>query len=264
MRRPLIVFCFALAIGASAHAGAWLQPKGEGLFIAQRSYFTSNAYYDALGSKQKQPRFDKWETQPYVEYGLAERITIGGTVFGQNLEQSGHQKIGIADPELFARTVLWQGQTQLISAQPFVKFPSMFRNETVPRGGSSSTDYGLSLLYGKNLHLLSTRDYLDVSGGYRIRDSQLQNQWHADAALGVGILQSWTIIPSVHSVFAAQKQTQNFSQTGDLDYDLIKAEIAANYRFNEKRSLQIGVFNHVWGRQTGNGYGISLGIAQKF
>ena len=262
-QRVFLFFLLALHAG-TAHAGAWLQPKGQGLFIAQKSYFTSSHYFDADGDKQKQSSFTKWETQPYVEYGLAENITIGGTVFMQSDEQSDHQKLGMADPQIFARSTVWKSGNQLVSLQPLIKFPSQFRNKTIPRGGSSSHDYELSALYGRSLNILSARDYLDLDAGYRVRDGQLHNQYHADAALGLGLSENWQIVPAIRTVFATHMNEQSFSETGDLDSDLVKLEVGANYKWNEKRTLSMTVFDHVWGRQTGDGYGASIGFAQTF
>ena len=264
MSSRAILFCLFAFTAGSAHAGAWLQPKGDGLFIAQKSYFTSSHYFDADGSKQKQPTFTKWETQPYVEYGLADNITIGGTLFTQSDQQSGHEKLGMADPQIFSRSTVWKSGSQLISLQPLIKFPSQFRSKATPRGGSSSHDYELSALYGRSLSLVSNRDYLDLNTGYRIRDNQLHNHYHADAAIGLGVSTNWQIIPAIRTVFATQLAKQSFSETGDLDDDLVKLELGANYTWSEKRTLNMSVFDHVWGRQTGDGYGVSIGFAQKF
>ena len=248
----------------SAHAGAWLQPEDHGLFIAQKSFFQSSHYFDAHGNQQKQPSFTKWETQPYVEYGLTKTITIGGTFFVQSDEQSGHQKLGLADPQIFSRAIIWKSGSQLVSLQPLIKFPSAFRNKTTPRGGTSSHDAELSALYGRNLNIITPRDYLDINTGYRLRNGALHNQYHADAALGLQINPNWQIIPAIRTVFAADMSTQRFSQTGDLDKDLIKFELAATYKWNDNRTLNMIVFNNVWGRQTGDGYGASIGFSQTF
>jgi len=264
LRRAILctlLVCFSANV---AYAGAWLQPKGSSLFITQTSYFSSDYYFDADGNKQKQSRFTKGEAQPYAEYGLAENITLGGTLFAQSNAQEGHKKLGMADPQMFARSSIWKSGSQLISLQPLIKFPSQFRNKTTPRGGSSSTDYELSALYGRSLNLLSNRDYLDVNVGYRVRSGLLNNQYHADAALGLGLGDNWHMIPAIRATFAAKMNDQNFSQNGDLDYDLVKLELGANYQFSETRSFSISLANHVWGRQIGDGYGASIGFAQKF
>src|SRR6185369_5643836 len=136
-------------------AGAWLQPKGDGLFILQKSYYTTDKYFDRNGDMQTQPRFTKWETQPYLEYGVLNNLTVGGTFYAQHVHQSSHDKLGIADPELFVRVGLYDDGTQLISLQPLLKLKSQYRNQTLPRGGSSSTDEELSLFYGRNTNWVS-------------------------------------------------------------------------------------------------------------
>jgi hypothetical protein len=259
------LFCILVMMyAASVQAGAWLQPHGSGLFITQQTFFSSSNYLDADGKRVKQPRFTKLESQPYIEYGLLPNMTIGGTAFPQINTQGEAQKTGIADPQLFVRSTVWHDTKQLISLQPLIKLPSQFRNQTTPRGGSSSTDYELSLLYGRNLHWLSARDYFDARLGYRVREKTLHDQLHADFVFGLGLFTNWQIIPAIRSTFATNRSAQAFSESGDLDYDLVKIEMAVNYRLSNTRTLQMSVFDHLWGRQTGDGLGASFGIAQRF
>ncbi len=264
MRRALLALMI-FAIAPSAYAGAWLQPEGQGLFIGQATYFTSDHYLDANGDRKSQARFSKYEIQPYVEYGLTRQVTVGGTGFAQEDTQSGKNKWGLADPEIFARVAVWKDDSQVVSIQPLVKFESIYGSDGAPRGGSQSTDAELSLLYGANVNLVSPRDFVDLRAGYRVRGTSLNDQWQADAALGLGISEHWQIIPAIRTITSTGiKHTTAFSENGDLDYDLIKAEVTAAYHIDERRAVQATVFDHLDGRQTGDGYGISLGFAQTF
>jgi len=264
MRRLLIgILC---CWNFPAHAGAWLMPEGEGLAITQLTHFTSDSYWDARGARQSQDRFSKWEIQPYVEYGLTPNLTIGGSAYLQQVQQGGDKNRGIADPELFLRTIVWQRGAQVVSLQPLIKLPSRFEhNESNPRGGSASTDAELSLLYGHSLHLLSDRDYLDARIGYRERTGNLNGQFKADIALGLSPSQHWQLIPAARYVRASiPEATPAFSESGELDYDLLKAELTIAYKLPSGNWLQATCFDHVSGVQTGDGRGLSLGYAVRF
>jgi hypothetical protein len=263
--RGIFVFLCSVFCAQAAFAGAWLQPKGDGLFIGQATYFASDNFFDADGVKQKQPQFSKEELQPYAEYGLLDNLTIGGTAFAQRDEQSGTSNYGVADPEIFARSVVWRDSVQLVSVQPLLKFHSAFGSDDPPRGGSSSTDEELALLYGRSLHVISDRDYLDLRGAYRLRGGALNNQWQADAAIGLQVAPRWQIIPAIRGVLATKINDRvAFSENGDLDYDLLKAEVTAAYHLDEQRWLQLCLFDHLAGVETGDGYGVSVGFAQRF
>jgi len=265
MRLGFIGFLATLGLSTAAHAGAWVQPQGHGLFIAQASYYSTNSYFDTNGDKQPQPRFRKYELQPYAEYGALDWLTTGGSAYAQSVSQSSQSNYGIADPELFARARVYTDDVQVVSIQPLIKLPSSFAENSAVRGGSKSTDIELSALYGRNLNLISTKDYADVRVGYRQRDRGLSPQWRGDVALGLGITDTIQLIPALRTVISTNlKDASTFSEGGDLDYNVLKAEVTGVYHLNDVQWIQAGIFSHVAGIQTGDGYGISLGFAQRF
>ncbi len=240
-------------------------PKGEGLAITQITNFTSDEYWDTDGTIQPQNTYHKWELQPYVEYGLTERITIGGTAYLQHTMQSGDKNRGIADPEFFARMKLWQHGPHLLSIQPLIKLPSRFEHHSsTPRGGSKSTDAELSLLYGRNLPIVSDNDYADIRLGYRSRSRHLHSQFRFDAALGLKPFERWQFIPAMRYVEASTIDTAAFRQNGELDYDLLKGELTVLYSLPSGNWVHATYFKHLQGYQTGTGSGISLGYAVRF
>lgn len=255
----------SLSLATAAQAGAWLQPQGHGQVIAQGTYFTSDKYYDYRGHATNQPRYNKYEFMPYAEYGLTKTVTIGGTASLQYDTQSSRDNYGLADPEIFARTSLYRDEKQVVSIQPLVKFKSAFDHKGSPRGGSDSTDVELSLLYGRNLNLISNRDYLDLDAGYRYRSTDLHDQYHANAALGLQVAPRVQLIPAIRTTIAAKRlRNVAFSQNGNQDYDLLKLEMTGRYSLTETQAVGLTVFNHVDGRQTGNGTGVTLSFAQQF
>ena len=258
-------FITAFAISTTAHAGAWVQPEGNGLFIAQSSYYSTATYFDTNGAEQSQPRFSKFELQPYVEYGVLDWLTVGGSAYAQSVSQSNQTNYGIADPELFAKMRVYRDDAQVLSIQPLIKFASRFAENNGVRGGSKSTDMELSALYGRNLNLITERDYADVRVGYRKRDRGLSPQWRGDVAVGLGITDSIQIIPALRAVISTNlTDSATFSEGGDLDYNILKAEVTGVYHLSDTQWLQAGIFSHVAGVQTGNGYGLTLGFAQRF
>lgn len=256
---------FCLTITSQAYAGAWLQPKGQVLAIGNATYYGTSRYFDQNGELQKQPRFNKYELQPYVEYGLFDWLTVGGSVYAQSVAQSGRSNYGLADPEFFLRTNVWNDATQTVSIQPLVKFGSRFAHDSSPRGGSESHDYELSVLYGRQMNILSDRDYLDASVGYRTRDRGLSDQVRMDAALGLSLTDTIQIIPAMRGIMATNPtDAAVYSENGELDYGVLKAEVTGIYHLNDRQWVQAGLFKPVMGVQTGDGYGLSVGFAQRF
>ena len=240
--------------------------EGKTLAITQLTHFNSNSYWDGNGQRRPQDRYTKWEVQPYIEHGLTQKLTVGGSMYLQQASQSDEKNRGIADPELFLRMNLWQSGPRLISLQPLLKLPSRFEhNDSLPRGGSKSTDLEVSLLYGESLELLSNRDYMDVRLGYRHRNQDLNGQYKMDAAIGISPWEGWQLIPAVRAVLAADKNDNAaFSQSGDYDYNLLKAELTVAYQLPNDQWVQATYFDHLSGIQTGDGNGIAIGYAVRF
>jgi hypothetical protein len=266
IRIPAFAGMTMLLLSTNAHAGAWLMPEGEGLAITQLTTFGSHEYWDANGNLQPQFSYRKYEIQPYAEYGLTKKVTIGGTAYLQRDRQAGGTNTGIADPEFFARVKLWNTDYQVLSLQPLLKLPGYFQhNDALPRGGSKSTDAELSLLYGYSLNIVSARDYIDARIGYRARNQGLNGQYKADLAVGLMPLEKWQFIPAIRYIKAQSIDSATaFTQTGDLDYDLLKAELTVAYHLDSGNWLQATYFQHLDGKQTGSGEGMSLGYAVRF
>jgi hypothetical protein len=260
-----LIFLITAWLTSAAHAGAWLLPKGHGLGIAQATYYTTSNYFDSDGNLQPQPRFSKYELQPYLEYGLLDNLTIGGSAYIQKVSQSGLDNKGIADPELFVRAHLWSDEKQIISIQPLIKFSSDFKHDRSPRGGSNSTDMELSLLYGRTQKILTSNDYIDLRMGYRWRNHNLSDQLRVDATAGLKLTEQLEIIPAIRGLMATKPTDVTvYSENGELDYAVVKAELTGLYHLNDTQWVHATFFKPIQGVQTGNGYGVTLGFAQRF
>ena len=256
----------ALLLPGISHAGAWLQKDGEGLAIAQATYFTTDEFFDASGNRQSQERFDKYELNIYAEYGLTEWLTVGTNMFLNQVEQGSQDNYGIADTELFARVPLYESDAWVASLQPLIKLPSAYDDDTINlRGGSRSTDVELSALVGINTPILSKRDFIDSRVGYRQRNRGLDGQWRIDATVGVYVADDWLVTSSVRAVISdANNNNATFREDGEQEFSQLKLEVGVQYNMSEDYWLQLTGFQHTAGQLSGGGEGITLGIGMRF
>lgn len=261
--RVLAIFFICFFVAPSAHAGAWLQQPGHGIALLQSTYFTSDEFFDQDRSLQPQESFTKYELQPYVEYGLTQHWTIGGTAYLNHVAQGSEENYGLADPELFARTHVWSTDTTVISLQPLIKFTSLYQDNSSPRGGSKSYDAELSLLYGQNLELFSQRYYVDMRAGYRWRSRGREPQLRTDMSIGTSVLENLQLITSVRYI-GSQETSASFVENGEQDYQLLKTEVTALYHLSDTHWLQATGFTHVDGQMVGAGSGFSFGFGRRF
>lgn len=266
--RHILSATLAIACALSACpaiAGAWTQEKGKGLVITQATYFSTNEYFDVDGARVKQNRFHKWEWQPYAEYGATDWLTLGGTAYFHRVLQSGQQNNGIGDPELFARLRLWNEDSSVLSIQPMVKLASSYTHDVLPRGGSRSTDFELSLLYGESFRLISSHDYLDTRIGYRWRGRGLAPQWRSDVAYGTHLTDSLQLVLAGRGIIAAEiDENTLFREDGEQDFDLMKGEATLFYHFEPGRWVHATAYEHLAGFMAGAGRGFTFGYAESF
>lgn len=247
-----------------AFAGAWVQEAGRSLISTQITLYSTNEFFDIEGNTTSQSRFHKEELNVYGEYGWNNTLTFGTNLFLNRASQNGSTNIGIADSELFARLLVWKDNHSVLSLQPLIKLPSLYEQSGSPRGGTDSTDIELSVLFGHSFRLLSETDYVDARIGYRTRNNGLNAQWRTDIAYGITLTDTLQIISAMRVITATQLEAETFSNNGELDYDLSKAELSALYHLNDGQAVQFSYFAHIAGRQTGSGQGISVGFTQRF
>lgn len=261
----LFILLTSIGFATIAYAGAWLQPKDQGLAITSATYYGTSRYFDDAGQLQSQSAYSKYELQQYVEYGARKNLTLGGSFAFQRVIQFGQSNHGIADPEIFARTKLWQGERQLLSIQPLLKLKSQFARAHAPRGGSGTTEAELAMLYGRNFHLISDDDYVDTKMAYRWRGNGLHSQWRVETSVGLNVTDKLQLVPAMRSVATPlMDETNTYTESGDSDYDMLKLELGAIYHLTPQQWVEANVFKPVAGIQTGGGTGISLAFAQQF
>jgi len=124
MLRAIVAVCLAyLCLGEAAWAGAWLQRKGEGVFISS----LSSHVFEGEG-----PRLQKLESAFYLEYGLHEHVTAVARWAVEEHQQvtliSERTPIGWVDRQTL--TV----QTRLSDLELAVRFPVFKRTSWVVSG----------------------------------------------------------------------------------------------------------------------------------
>lgn len=266
----LVSLCTALA-GAPAFSGAWLKPQNSGEIIVNGVYFSSNGFWNKNGDQSSQPNFQKFELNPYLEYGFSEEITLGGSVFLHALSQdtaagSSNDNFGLGNSEVFARTSLYRSEQSTLTLQPLIALPSVYEQRTAPRSGSDSLDAELSLLGGHNFSWLGASHYAEARLGYRHRfDGDLKDQIRLDVKAGIRLNDRFELIPAAYSIWSlAGSKNPVFTEDGQQDFDLIKLEAMLRYNVSERTYLQGGGFSHVYGRNVGDGSGMMLSFGRHF
>lgn len=260
-------FLLALILLPSvADAGAWVQPSGHGQLIHTSSLYWTGESFDAHGARQENPGFRKFETNPYFEYGLNEKWTLGTSVFLHYLYQEeaaygeAYSNYGAGNSEAFARYQILQENGFVLAAQPLVALPAHYRQKEAPTAGRPNWDGELALLAGYGFTWRGLDHYVDAKAAYRHRLGVLQDQWRFSATLGLGLTSSLQLIPELNWTQRLREGEGAISVAGQNDYDLLKAQLSLVWKVNERHALQLGGFRHMAGKDTGAGGGLFIAL----
>jgi hypothetical protein len=256
--RDLSLAAFLVCFFASheTHAGAWTQEKGKAQLIVTATHYTTDERYDDSGIKRSQPDYHKSELNPYLEYGVTDTLTAGANLFLQHADDSADSSSSLGDTELFLRQRIFKSERYVFSLQPMVKLPSPTGGDDTPAIGSEHPDLGLDAQLGVNFNAFGRTHFADLSAGYRHRFGTPEDQILFSGTLGLNIAERWTVMPQLNQTLRATRpNVATFTQSPQDDYSLTRASLSAVYKISEERSMQVGAFSHIDGKNVGAGHG---------
>ncbi len=258
-------------IASIAYAGAWTQKASNILLINNFSYYINDRYFDNSGKKQHIPDYQKYEINPYIEYGLRDGLTIGANLFFQRVSQDNiagshtNSNIGIGDTELFIRKRLWQEDGWIFSAMPLIKLPSLESKYAQPNIGSNNYDMELTLSGGYGFKALNLNHFINIDASYRHRFGSPHDQLKLTTSAGISVSKNTMLLTQIFTTTRVNSNTNPlFTQSSGDDYDLTKLQISTIYKIDNKLSLQIGAFHNLDGRNIGNGNGFNFAVHKFF
>lgn len=255
-----------LLVSHAAWAGAWTQPQGKGQLILNNWYYQADERFTNTGSDVSQPTYRKYELNPYMEYGIADGITLGTNLSLQRTSQSSNTNWGIGDSEFFARFRLLQQHGWAVAAEPMVKLPSPHASrDEVPVIGGDASDVGMTLSAGYGFEAYGKQHFITADAGYRHRFGTPEDQMRYSLTAGFSLAPKWQLMPQV---FVTQRTNSpavaTFTQSTGDDYNLVKLQLSAVYHYNDEWALQAGTFSHVDGKNSGAGEGVLFAIWKNF
>jgi len=265
-----VLACIACLLSDFALAGAWTLPVGKSQAIVTLSGYRSTRLHDNNGDSRAQPTYEQLEQNIYVQHGLRDWLTLGGSLYLDAVRQEqpaggSDGNMGVADSEWFAVARVHQQGAWVASLRPFVRLPRLLTAEDTPAIGSSHVDLGLEILNGWGFDAWGQHHYIDTALGYRYRDGSARDQLTFQATAGLRVLPRVTLLPQLFLTYRTGNfSTPSFTQSPRDDYNLIKLQGSALYHWDERTAFQFGVFDHVDGRNTGTGSGVILGVWRNF
>ena len=259
----LYIACIASALPATAQASAWSREDNRLFIISRADYFTSDLGLVSVAGEDVPGRFERVESNTYIEYGLTERFMIGGKVFygtswltrGTDVETaSGFTEYeGFLQYQAF-RTPRHAGAVKLAGGAP-----SDFNSGARPSLESDGFDVELSGLYGRSLTFEPIKTFAAVEVGYRKRFSDSADQVRFLTTIGVEPFDWLAFLFDTYSV----KSLGN-DNPGGADFDVFKVQPSLVIKATKRFSIQAGVTEEIAGRNLSLGRTYFLGLRSEF
>lgn len=240
---------------ADALAGAWLQDKGSGQIISSVRVYGTLESFDEDGNRFTTEPFVKVDLSSYFEYGLHEKLTLGGEI---DYAVVNNQEPGVEDitdlrmsyGTIFARAYIDRGDNYVVSIEPAITFPKSLGNDLTSDGEDPIPE--LKLSHGYSFEWREQRHFIDNSIKYRLRgDGELEDMLKFESTLGLRYTRDYTLLVQMtyeHSLGDVEDDVIG-------NYDLLKPQLSVLHDIGYGLSHQLGVFTNIYGQNTGAGYG---------
>lgn len=227
----------------SVLAGAWTQPKGEGLAIVTLAYSFAGDAFDEDGQAIAVEPFEKFELRGFAEYGLTDWATLVVQPELRFKGQSDEESEGLGRFDLGLRTRLWSDDYSVVSIEGGVSAPGQSDELAPLNGGDTDWELEARALYGRGFDLWSRHGFVDLQVGYRHRFSDPADEVIADLTFGLDVTKKSLAVVQSFNRFSVGSADFPFSDTQEH-----KVAVSTVYRIDDRWSLQAGSLATVYGR----------------
>jgi protein XagA len=260
---PLFAALIVLARAAPAAAQAWPEPRGHGFVITTFTYTNAQNNAGIPNPASGQGTFTRYAVTPYVEYGLTDKLTIGGAPRYEWLNLStatGNQPTnGFSDIDLFARQVLWSDPSSVLSVQGLISVPTGYDPNANPALGDDQVDLEPRLLFGHGFSLAGWSSFIDLEAAYRFRLSGPADEVRFSASMGTHLTDNFLLLAQSFNIVG-----MNNEAPGQTDFNLFTFALSGVYDLSPGWAVQLGGFTEYAGRNYNTGNGLITGVWWRF
>jgi protein XagA len=253
---------FAALCVSPAHAGAWLQPEGQGQIIFSPSVMFAKQRFDRAGRGRPTDRFVKSDNIAQIEYGFRDNLTLL-----VRTEQRGEAYFLNGDPQRVmtssigggARIALWRQDRFIVSLQATAQSGLERSIPALDRRSGPRNEADARLLVGYGAEVFGMDIFAEAQAGYRWRSGRHADEARLDVTLGVRPLPRFLILLQSFNSLAMQRAPGE-----DRRLRQHKLQASAVLDLTDTWSVQAGVFGSVAGRNVLKERGVVLGVWRKF
>lgn len=255
--------CASLFFAEKANASPWTLPARELLVISRADYFNADLGPVNTLDGIVDSRFERLETNTYAEYGLTNRVMIGGkVVYGTSWLTRGataETATGFSELEAFGQYQLFRNGRHAGAVRVAIARPSGFGSGARAALQSDGPDLQLSALYGRNLSDGPVKIFAVADAGLRKRFGDAADEARFQATLGAEPGGGFLLLLDSYATLSFRNE-----DPGGGDYDIVKIQPSVVWRLSRRWTFQAGVTEEVAGRNIDLGRTYFFGIWSRF
>lgn len=259
----LVFAALTLSFGANCLASPWGQEPRRLFLISSARYFSADLAPETTPEGSVDRRFGRIDSELYAEYGLTQRMTLGGkavygTSFATNAE-SIDAGSGFSEIEISAQRQLYKSNGAAGAVRISVIRPSRFQSGARNALLSNGVDAELSALYGRNISGGPIRVFIVAEAAYRKRFSDSADQIRLHAQTGINFSPRIFFLADAFSELSLRNESN-----GGADYDIIKLQPSLVLSLRNRWALQAGITEEIAGRNIEPGRTLFIGLWRDF
>lgn len=251
--------CAFAGAPSGAEAGAWTLPNGQGQIIETLfGWLGAGAPFGG----QAAPRESKFGAQTYVQYGLADALTLTGQITAERYAltaPSADSYLGLGYSGAGLRARVWSDDAWVFSLEASGYVSSAHDAKRPAQAGDTGPEADARAQVGHNLTLFGAPAFLDGQAGYRFRTEGPPGEFRADLTLGVAWTPSAQILAQSFNTISNGAGAPGFSQ-----WESHKGQLSVVYALDARWSVQVGGFATLYQRNTNTEYGALVALWRRF
>ncbi len=257
------IWCIAFVASSAAVASPWARADNELFVISRADYFKADLGPVNTNNGIVDSRFERLMSNTYVEYGLTEKITIGGkALYGTSwLTRGAATEVasGFSEVEGYAQYQVLRSPAHASAVRLVVARPAKFSSGSRPELQSNGVDIDISTLYGRNIISAPVKIFATTEIGYRKRFSDSADHIRMDATIGVEPSERFLFLFDFFSTISIQNETAD-----GADFDIVKIQPSLLWRASKRWAFQVGMTEEIASRNISTGRTYFLGLWTSF
>lgn len=245
-----------------AFAGAWTLDAGTGQATVTGTFSRADQSFDGNGNVLRTPRYDKFELQGWVEYGVTDRLTAIVAPQLQHVDVAPPfeaSRTGLGYTEFGGRYLLFGGTSWVFSTQTTLRVPGTTDKTNVAAIGYTDPEIDVRALFGYSFQVGGWPAFFDLQLAQRFRTGDPPDEFRADVTLGLRPAARWLILMQSFNVISEGAGEGFFPS-----YNYHKLQLSLVYELTQHWAVQLGGYSTIAGRNALQENALVLGAWYKF